>query len=263
MLKRALMVAAMAILVLGIGVGVLGQVDPFSSLASSVAAVETWVFKVTDESSGSVESWSGHDAVSYDSGGRAVETITYAEDGSIDVRYVRSYDEAGRLMQVEAYGTEGDLQTNSCYTYEDGVRVEATYDASGNLQQTVRYELDADAHVVRATREGESQGEGESSWESTYTPDGEPNGLRMYDDQGNLSFAIDFDYDTEGFDVVSTFTLYVLGQAFMTVETGVKIVARDDHGNWTEMRSYDHKDVSGEMTWVLNQITRREITYGE
>ena len=263
MLKRALMVAAMAILVFGIGVGVLGQVDPFSSLPSSVATVETWVFKVTDGSSGSVESWSGHEVVNYDGFGRAVETVSYTEDEGIDVRYVRSYDETGKLLQVESYGPDGGLLSSSCYTYEDGVRVEATYGASGDLQQTIRYELDDDGHIVRTIREGEGTDEGDSSWESTYTPDGEPNGLRMYDDQGDLTFAIDFNYGADGYDVVSTFTLYVLGTEFMSVETGVEIAARDDHGNWTEMRSYEHKEVSGEMTWVLNQITRREITYRE
>jgi len=262
-LKMALITAGALGLVLGLGIGGTGQVDPFSALPSSVATVETWVVKVTDESGGSAERWSGHEIVTYDSSGRSVETITYAEDGRIDVRHVRSYDEAGKLLQVETYGPEGGLQSSSCYTYEDGVRVEATYDASGDLQQTIRYEFDEEGHIVRAIREGEDTDESSSSWESTYTPDGEPNGLRMYDDQGNLTFAIDFDYGADGYDVVSTFTLYVLGSKFMSVETGVEIVARDGQGNWTEMRSYEHKEVSGEMTWVLNQITRREITYRE
>jgi hypothetical protein len=256
------MIAVSVVLVLGIGVGVLGQVDPFSSLSSSVATVETWVVKVADDG-GSADVWVSHDVVNYDAEGRSVETITYAEDGSVEQHTVRSYDESGRLMQAETHNAQGDLEARSCYTYEGGVRVEASYGGSGDLQRTVRYELDPEGHVVRATREGQGTDEVESSWESTYSPDGEPLTLRMYDDQGDLAFAIDFNYDVEDYDVVSTFSLYLLGEVFMTVENGVKIVARDEHGNWTEMRSYDHKEVSGEMTWVLSQVSRREITYRE
>ncbi len=263
MLRRGLIVAGVAVLVLGIWAGALGQEDPFASLSGPVAKVETWAYKAGEETGGSVGVWAAHEAVTYDGDGNPVESLTYAEDGSIEHRYVRSYDEGGRLLQVETYGGEGELEATSSYAYEDGVRVESFYDASGNLQRTVRYELDADGNIVRATREGQNPGEVESYWESTYTPDEEPLTLRMYDEKGELSFAIDYRYDADGYDVVSTFTLYVLGAEFMKTESGTIIAEADAHGNWTEKRVYDHTDISGEMTWTLAETHHRVITYRE
>jgi len=35
----------------------------------------------------------------------------------------------------------------------------------------------------------------------------------------------------------------------------------DEYGNWTEERSYEHKERFGKVEWVLTNIYRREITY--
>jgi hypothetical protein len=46
-------------------------------------------------------------------------------------------------------------------------------------------------------------------------------------------------------------------------ERAIPLQARpnDKYGNWTEKRSYEHKERFGKTEWVLANIYRREITY--
>ena len=83
----------------------------------------------------------------------------------------------------------------------------------------------------------------------------------MYNDEGELLTTMDYRYSANGMDVVSTFVVYLLGSEFMRFERGTVLVEIDEYGNWTEKRSYEHKERFGKVEWVLTNIYRREITY--
>jgi hypothetical protein len=129
------------------------------------------------------------------------------------------------------------------------------------LESAEDIEFDADGNMVRITMYDEETGDVSSVWENSYTREGKPSSGRMYNDEGELLTTMNYCYSANGMDVVSTFVVYLLGSEFMRFERGAVLVEIDEYGNWTEKRSYEHKERFGRVEWVLTNVYLREITY--
>jgi len=250
-----------AILVLIVGAGTFGQGDPFQGLNGSVAKVEQWSYKTEEKFGDTVEVWDAHSVDTYDADQNCIESIHYTKTGNIDERYVRTFDGSGRMVQIDEYNWRGRLESKTLHQYEGNVQISRSYDADGDLESAVDIEFDADGNMIRTTMYDVETGDVSAVWENSYTREGEPSSGRMYNDRGELSLAFDYRYDVDGMDVVSKFVVYLLGSEFMRSETGTVLVEIDEYGNWTEKRSYEHKERFGRVEWVLTKIYRREITY--
>ena len=51
----------------------------------------------------------------------------------------------------------------------------------------------------------------------------------------------------EGMDYTNTSLNYLLGSVFMKRDSGTIISRTDEYGNWTEKRSYEHKECFGKV----------------
>jgi hypothetical protein len=251
-----------AILVLVLGAGTFGQqVDPFEGLNGPVAKVEQWSYKTEEKFGDTVEVWDAHSVETYDANQNCIELIGYKKTGSIDERYVRTFDSNGRLIQVDKYNWLGHLVSKSLVQYEENLQIFRSYNADGDLDSALDYELDADGKWVRSTDYDVETGDVSEVWEFSYTREGEPSSARIYNDKGELSASADYRYDVDSMDAVSNFVAYLFGIEFMRSEIGTLLVEIDEYGNWTEKRSYKHKERFGKVEWVLLAIYRREITY--
>lgn len=250
-----------AILVLIVGAGTFGQGDPFQGLNGPVAKVERWSYKTEEKFGDTVEVWNAHTVNMYDADQNCIESIHYTKTGNIDERYVRTFDGSGRMVQIDEYNWLGNLESKTVATYEGNVQISRDYDGAGDLEIAYDTELDANGNIIRITIYDVDSGDVSSVVENTYTSDGEPLSTRMYDDKGELFGTMDYRYDVDGMDVVFTIVAYLLGSEFMRSETGTILAKIDEYGNWTEKRSYEHKERFGRVEWVLTDIYRREITY--
>jgi len=250
-----------AILVLVVGVGTFGQGDPFQGLNGPVAKVEKWSYKTEEKFGDIVEVWDAHTVNMYDVDQNSIESIHYTKTGSINERYVRTFDGSGRMVQIDEYNWLSNLESKTVVTYEGNVQISRDYDGAGDLESAYDTELDANGNIIRMTIYDVDSGDVSSVAENTYTSDGEPLSARMYDDKGELFGSFDYRYDVEGMDYINTLVAYLLGSVFMRYERGTVLVEIDEYGNWTEERSYEHKERFGKIEWVLTNIYRREITY--
>jgi len=253
---------AAVILVLVLGAGTFGQqVDPFEGLNGLVAKVEQWSYETEEKFGDTVEVWDAHSVRTYDANQNCIESINYTKTGSIDERYVRTFGSNRRLIQVDKYNWLGHFVRKSLVQYEENLQILRSYNADGDLDSARNNELDADGNWIRSTNYDVETGDVSSVWEFSYTMEGEPSSVRMYNDKGELSVSFDYRYDVDGLDAVCNLVGYLLGSEFIRCETGTVLVEIDEYGNWTEKHSYEHKERFGRVEWVLTNVYRREITY--
>ena len=257
-MKKVLTAAICAAL---ISLAAFTQADPFQSLQGPVAKVEKWSYKTEEKFGDTVEVWDAHSVATYNADKNPVESINYAETGSIEQRYIRTFDSSGQLIEAEQHNWLGNLESKILCKHEGNVRISRSYNADGDLESASDTELDTDGNMLRTTMYDVDTGDVSAVWETSYTREREPSSARMYNGKGELSATLDHRYGVDGMDAISTFVVYILGSKFMSTETGTMLVKIDEHGNWTEKRSYEHKERFGKMEWFLTNIYRRKITY--
>jgi hypothetical protein len=276
-----------AILVLVVGAGTFGQENPFEGLNGPVAKVEKWSYKTEEKFGDTVEVWDAHSVETYDANQNNIESIHYTKTGSISEhtvntynadqnniesihytktgsihkRTVRTFGSDGRIIQADTYNSRGDLEQTILTRYEGSVRILRSYNAKGDLELAANAEFDADGNLTRMTMYDVKTADVSSVLEYTYTREGKTSSSRMYNAEGKLSTTTDYRYDVDGMDAASTFVVYLLGSEFMRTESRTVIMKTDEYGNWTEKRSYEHKERFGRVEWVLTNIYQREITY--
>jgi len=249
------------IFVLILGVAAFTQAGPFQSLQGPVAKVEEWSYTTEEKFGNTVEVWDTHSVTTYNTDRNPVESIEYTKTGSINKHYIRMFNNSGQLIQVEEYNWLGNLESKTVATYEGNVQTSRDYGAAGDLESAYDAELDANGNPIRITIYDVDSGDVSSVWERTYKSDGDLLSMRMYNDEGELSSTVDYRYGADGMDVISISVVYFLGSKFMNLEAGTMFAKIDAYGNWTEKRSYDHKERFGKTEWVLAHIYRRKITY--
>jgi len=254
-MKRTLVAA---ILVLAFSAGTFGQ---FDGLNGPVAKVERWGYTTEEKFGNTVEVWDSHSVTMYDVNQNNIESIHYTKTGNIDKRYIRTFDSSGQLLQVNEYNSLERLESKTLYQYEGNVQIRRSYNANGDLEIASDIEFDTDGRQVRETLYDVGSGDISSAAEGTYTPDGEPLSIRMYNGDGEVVMTVDNRYDVDGMDYISTSVIYLLGSVFMKGESSTRIIKTDNHDNWLEKREYKHKERFGKKEWVLINIYRREITY--
>lgn len=258
-MKRTFVVAILVLVV--VGAGTFGQGDPFQGLNGPVAKVEQWSYKTEEKFGTTVEVRDAGVVETYDANQNCIESIDYTKTGSIDERYVRTFDSNGRMIQVDKYNWLGHLVSKGLVRYEENLQIYRSYNANGTLESAMDNELDANGNWIRLTLYDVDTGDVSGVTENTYTTDGEPLSTRIYNDKGELSLAFDQRYSVDGMDVIYTSVAYLLGIEFLRYESGTILVEIDEYGNWTEKRSYEHKERFGKTEWILTNIYRREITY--
>jgi len=242
------------------GVLVAGE-EPFSQLNGPILTVEEWRYKVEMRFGKPEEILERHSKTFYDEYLNPIETIYFSLTGEIEERYVRTFDSSGRLVQIIKYDGASRLVAQTTTEYEGFVEFARTYNADGHLISATRREMDAQGRVLRLTTYDVESGEEKATITYSYTPEGYPLLTTMV--VKGTSTTIEYTYDFEGMDVISQFTLYLLGIKISSKITGTRIISVDQYGNWTEKHTFERKEQFGRVEWVPQYVYRREITYRE
>lgn len=89
----------------------------------------------------------------YDEFGRNIETHSYKEDGSLEVRWVREYDDQGHIKKETQYDPNGDSHESKKREEDNTIKVYRAYDEYGNC--TKRLIVDSNGRITIRERKFE------------------------------------------------------------------------------------------------------------